>query len=206
MAPAPAEMAPVDVVVPAAPAAPESGPPAVRPASAVRAAAPPQHPETAKRPAHFAPRAGITVEASAGVAVIHSQGDRVGGPSLYNLSLGAFLTPRTSVSLRLASASGLLETSDGGTLWFNARFLGLSVQRWLGEHCFVSFGSGAFSASPSTDSPFRHSYEGAAIDARLALAQPLSARSSAFAAFESIVTLTSIDLTTTSFVLGIQVF
>jgi hypothetical protein len=202
--PAPTATAPV-VVAPAAPAAPEPGP-AVKQADTVGAPAPPRRAQPAKRPAPFAPRSGFTVEASTGVAAIHSPAGMAGGPSLYNFQIGAFLTPRTSIGLRLASASALLETSDGGTLWFNARFLGLSVQRWLGEHCFVSLGSGTFAASPGTDSPFRHSYEGAGVDLRLAVAQPLSARTSAFAAFETMVALSNIDLATTSLVLGIQVF
>jgi hypothetical protein len=151
-------------------------------------------------------RSGFTAEASIGVAAIHSPGDSAGGISLYNFQLGTFLTPRTAVGLRLASASALLETSDGGCLWFNATFLGLSVQRWLGEHFFVSFGTGAFDAAPQTDMPGRPSYSGAGIDLRLAYAQSLSARTSAFAAVEAMVALSNVDLTTTSFVLGIQVF
>jgi hypothetical protein len=167
-------------------------------------------PSTPAAPTGAAPaepeRSGFTVEVSTGVGAVHGPGGSAGGPSLVNLQAGAFLTPRTAVGLRLATTSGLLETSDGDTLWFTATYLGLSVQRWLGARCFVSFGTGTLMASPSTDRLSSPSYDDVAVDLRVAYAHSLSRRISAFAAVEALAAISNDPLATTSLQLGVQVF
>jgi hypothetical protein len=166
-------------------------------------------PSTAVAPAGAAraePRSGFTVEVSTGVGAIHGPGPSIGGPSLVNLQAGVFLNPRTAVGLRVATTSGLLETSSGDTLWFTATYLGLSVQRWLGTRCFMSFGTGTLLASPSTDELSSPSYDDVAIDFRVAYALPLSRHLSAFAAVEALTAIANEPLATTSLQLGVQVF
>jgi hypothetical protein len=152
------------------------------------------------------PRSGFTFEASLGVGAIHSGDERAGGPSLFNAQAGTFLTPSTAVGVRVATTSALLKTTTDDTLWFTATFLGLSVQRWIGDRCFVGLGTGAFAATVSTPSPIDVGYDGFGVDLRLALAQPLTSHVSAYAAIETMAAPTDPGFVVTTLQLGFQVF
>jgi hypothetical protein len=150
----------------------------------------------------------MTFDAAFGIGMVHVNDHTAAGPSLINLQAGYFVSPRTSVGLRLATTSLYLDTVDGDALRMTSIFLGLCVQRWIGNRFFFGFGTGAFAfATESTDNPFDgYANDGYGLEGRIAYAHPVGRNAALYAAVETFLGGHQVMFTTTSFQLGAQVF